>query len=148
MKKIFSHLLLGNIVYKVSINTPFEKVFQTLSKAISNNDFSVVAVHDLKNTFIKANLDIPLDFEYRIVQLCNAKKAHKVITEMSYDMGIMMPKSIIIAFENGETTLRFMQMKSWMIGMMFPSVDIVPMSKRVMATMKKIIDEVVLESGK
>ena len=62
---------------------------------------------------------------------------------MNYDMGIMMPKSIVVARENGKTTLRFMQMKPWMIGMMFPEVNLVPMSKNVMATMKRIVHETI-----
>jgi hypothetical protein len=36
-----------------------------------------------------------------------------------------------------------MQMKPWMVGMMFPDINIVPMSKKVMGTMKKIVHEAV-----
>jgi uncharacterized protein (DUF302 family) len=143
MKKFLSNLFLGKIVSKVSINAPFEKVIEALEKAIKNNDFSIPVTHDLKQTFTKANLPLDKDFQYKIVQLCNAKKAHKVLTTMSYDMGIMMPKSIIVARENGQTTLRFMKMKPWMVGMMFPEINIAPMSKNVMATIKKIVDETI-----
>ncbi len=143
MKKLLSNLFLGKIVYKVSTNEPFEKVIKSLEKTIKNNGFSIPAVHDLKQTFIKESLPLDKNFEYRIVQLCNAKKSHKVLTTMSYDMGIMMPKSIIVASENGKTTLRFMQMKPWMIGMMFPEINIAPMSKNVMTTMKKIVADTI-----
>lgn len=143
MKKFLSNLLLGKIVYKKFIDAPFEKVVKALEKAIKNNDFSIPTTHDLKQTFTKANLPLDKDFEYKIVQLCNAKKSHKVLTTMSYDMGIMMPKSIIVARENGQTTLRFMKMKSWMVGMMFPEMNIASMSKNVMATMKRIVDETI-----
>jgi len=67
---------------------------------------------------------------------------------MSYDMGIMMPKSIIVAKEKGKTTLRFMQMKPWMVSWMFPEINIAPMSKNVMATMKKIVAETIESAEK
>lgn len=143
MKKFLSNLFIGKIVYKVSIDVSFEKVIKSLEKAIENNNFSIPAIHDLKKTFTKASLPLDDDFEYKIVQLCNAQKSHKVLTTMSYDMGIMMPKSIIVARENKKTTLRFMQMKPWMMGMMFPEINIAPMSKNVMATMKKIVDDAI-----
>jgi len=143
MKKFLSNLLLGKIVYKESTNVSFEKVIKTLEKAIKANDFSITTVHDLKQTFTKAKSSLDKDFEYKIVQICNAEKSHKVLTTMSYDLGIMMPKSIVVARENGETTLRFMTMKPWMVGMMFPGIDITQMSKNVMGTMKKIVDETI-----
>lgn len=143
MKKFLSRLFLGKIVYKASVDAPFEKVIEALEQAIKNNKFSIPATHDLKQTFTKANLPLDKNFQYKIVQLCNAKKSHKVLTTMSYDMGIMMPKSIIVAREKGQTTLRFMQMKPWMVGMMFPEIKIASMSKNVMATMKKIINETI-----
>ena len=58
-------------------------------------------------------------------------------------MGVMMPKSIIVARENGKTTLRFMKMKPWMVSMMFPELDIVPMSKMVTEIMEKIVKETI-----
>ena len=62
---------------------------------------------------------------------------------MSFDMGIMMPKSIIVARENGKTTFRFMKMKTWMVSMMFPKLDIAPMSKMVTGIMQKIVTETI-----
>lgn len=141
MKKFLSRLLLGKLIYKVTLDAPFTKVLRLLEKSIQQNGFSIPATHDLKKTFLKAKLPLSSDFEYTIVQLCNAQKSHKVLNTLSYDMGIMMPKSIVIARENGQTTLRFMQMKPWLVGMMFPEIDIAPMSKKVMATLRKIVDD-------
>jgi len=67
---------------------------------------------------------------------------------MSYDMGVMMPKSIIVARENGKTTLRYMKMKPWMTRMMFPDLDIVPLSKKVMKTMDEIVVETIERASK
>jgi len=143
MKKFLSNLFLGKIVYKASTTASFEKVVELLLETIKNNGFSIPVIHNMRETFSKAQLDLDKNFEYKIIQICNAKKSHKVLTTMSYDLGIMMPKSIIVAKENGKTTLRFMQMKSWMVGMMFPEVNIASMSKNVMATMKKIVSETI-----
>lgn len=67
---------------------------------------------------------------------------------MSFDMGVMMPKSIIVARENGKTALRFMKMKSWMVSLMFPDLDIVPMSKMVTSIMEKIVTETIEKAEK
>jgi uncharacterized protein (DUF302 family) len=142
MKKFLSEKVLGKIAYQISTDKPFETVLKNLEKAIVDNDFSIITTHNMRKTFEKNNLEILRDFEYRIVELCNAKKAHKAL-EMSMDLGIMMPKSIIISRENGKTVLRYMQMKPWMVGIMFPDINIVPMSKNVMGTMKKIVHEAI-----
>ncbi len=91
-------------------------------------------------------MNISSNFEYRIVQICNAQKSHKALTKMSFDMGVMMPKSIIVSLENKKTTLRYMKMKPWMVSMMFPELDIIPMSKMVTEIMDKIINETIKKS--
>jgi len=143
LKKIVSKWLMGNIVEKYTANADYDEVIETLSEVVKDNEFAVVSVHDMKKTYKKKNLKIPDDFEYRIVQICNAPKSHKALSDLSYDMGIMMPKSIIVARENGKTNLRFMKMKPWMVSMMFPELDIVPISKKVTATITKIVKETI-----
>jgi len=146
MKKLLSKWLMGDIVEKHTTNAPYEKVIETLTNVVKKNDFAVVSVHNMKETYKKKKLETSEDFEYRIIQICNAPKSHKAINKMSFDMGVMMPKSIIVAREKGKTTLRFMKMKSWMVSMMFPELDIVPMSKAVTKIMGKIVTETIKKS--
>ena len=143
MKKLISKLVMGNIVEKTTTNAPFDKVIEILTKVVEDNNFAVVATHDMKKTYNKKKLNVADDFEYKIVQICNAPKSHKAINNMSFDMGIMMPKSIIVAYESGKTTLRYMKMKPWMVSMMFPELDIAPMSKTVTEIMAKIVKETI-----
>lgn len=143
MKKFIARLLVGNIVTKVEVDAPFNLVIDSLQKAVSHNKFGVQAIHDLKETYQDKNLKLDSDFEYKIVQICNAPKSHKALKEMSYDMGIMMPKSIIVARENGKTTLRYMKMKPWMVSMMFPDLNVVPLSKHVSEIMAKIVRDTI-----
>lgn len=145
MKKFLSEKILGKIAYKISTDKSFETVLKNLEQAIADNDFSIITTHDMRKTFEKNNLEISRDFEYKIIELCNAKKAHKVL-KMNKDLGIMMPKSIIISRENNQTALRYMQMKSWMISWMFPTINLAPMSKKMMATMNKIVNDAVKNS--
>ena len=137
---------MGNIVEKNTTNAPYEIVIENLVEVVKDNNFSVVGIHNMKDTYMKKNLEISDDFEYRIIQICNAPKSHKALSNMSFDMGVMMPKSIIVARENGKTTLRFMKMKPWMVSMMFPELDIVPMSKMVTGIMEKIVKETIQKS--
>ena len=148
MKKILSKLVIGDVVYKQSVRAPFDEVLKVLEKSIKANDFSISVIHDMKKTFEKVRLPLEDNFQYKIVQLCNAEKAHKVLTTISYDMGIMMPKAITVAQEGDKVVLRFMQMKPWMAGMMFPQVDITPVSRGVMNIMKKIVKQTILELEK
>ena len=143
MKKLLSKWLLGDIAHKFETNAPYDVVIEKLAETVKENSFAVLVTHNLKETYVKKHLDIPADFEYRIVQICNAPKSHKALNKMSYDIGIMMPKSIIVARENGKTTLRFMRMKPWIVSLMFPELDIVPMSKLVSDTMEKIVKETI-----
>jgi len=141
MKKFISSLLMGKIVARYKSAKAFDETVSALESAIASNGFSIVAVHDMRSTYQEKGLAIDDDFQYRIYHLCNAPKSHKALTTMSYDLGVMMPKSIIVAREKGETTLRFMKMKPWMVSLMFPEIDLVPMSKMVTATMEKIVLE-------
>jgi len=143
MKKLLSKWFMGDIVEKHTTNAPYEEVIETLTNVVKKNNFEVVSVHNMKETYKKKNLEISEDFEYRIIQICNAPKSHKALNKMSFDMGVMMPKSIIVARENGKTTLRFMRMKPWMVSMMFPELDIIPMSKAVTEIMEKIVTETI-----
>jgi uncharacterized protein (DUF302 family) len=143
MKKYLSHLMLGNIVNKTIVDKPFPVVLDAVKKAIELNDFKISIVHDIKDTFQKNNLPLDKDFEYSIIQFCNAPKAHMAITKLSHDVGIMMPKSIVVSQENGKTSIRFMQMKPWMVGMMFPDIDLKPLSKKVMKALQNIVDDAV-----
>jgi uncharacterized protein (DUF302 family) len=146
MKKALSKWLMGDIVQKHSTKAPYDLVIEKLTEVVKDNSFAVLVTHDLKETYVKKELELAPDFEYRIVQICNAPKSHKALNELSYDMGVMMPKSIIVARENGETTLRFMKMKAWMTSMMFPDLDIVPLSKKVMKIMEDIVTETIKRS--
>jgi len=150
MKKLLSKWLMGNIVEKKSTNAPYEKVIETLTEIVSKNKFSVVSIHDMRKTYTKKNLNMTNDFEYKIIQICNAQKSHKALTNMSFDMGVMMPKSIIASYDNGKTTLRYMKMKPWMVSLMFPELDIVPMSKKITEIMENIVNETIekVESSK
>jgi uncharacterized protein (DUF302 family) len=134
--------MLGKIVNKTIVDKPFEMVLESIKKSIEANHFKISVLHDLKNTFQKNDLPLEKDFEYTIVQFCHAAKAHTAI-KLSHDVGIMMPKSIVISRENGKTSIRFMQMKPWMVGMMFPDIDLKPLSKNVMSTLRKIVKETV-----
>ena len=141
VKKMLSKWFIGNIVEKYSTQAPYEKVIETLKEVVKDNHFAVVTIHDMKETYKKKNLKIADDFEYKIIQICNAPKSHKALSTMSYDMGVMMPKSIIVTQENGKTNFRFMKIKPWLVSMMFPELDIAPMSKMVTSIISKIVTE-------
>jgi uncharacterized protein (DUF302 family) len=145
MKKFIAKLLIGNVVQKVEVEASFDDVIAALEKAVGKYEFGIQAVHDLKETYLKKNLALSSDFEYKIVQICNAPKSHKALNNLSFDMGIMMPKSIIVARENGKTSLRFMKLKPWIVSLMFPELNVVSLSKHISEIMEKIVHSTVNE---
>lgn len=146
IKKLISKKIIGDIVEKKDTKAPLDLVMEKLEKSINDHDFSIAAIHDLDKTYEKK--DLLIDFEYKIVQICNAQKSHKVLTNMSQDLGIMMPKSIVVSAKDGTTTLRFMKMKPWMVSLMFPDIDIAPMSKNVTNILRDIVAQAITEAEK
>jgi uncharacterized protein (DUF302 family) len=146
IKRFISKKFLGDIVEKKDIKAPMDLVMKKLEKSINDHSFSIAAIHDLDKTY--KNKELPVDFEYKIVQICNAQKSHKALTSMSQDLGIMMPKSIVVSSKDGITSLRFMKMKPWMVSLMFPDIDIAPMSKNVTNIMRDIITQTIDETEK
>lgn len=140
IKKMISRLIIGNIIHKVKTEKSFDKAFMDLQSSIKENGFQVKHVHDIKKAFDEKGIKYTKGFEYRLVQFCNAKKAHKALS-MSTDVGIMMPKTVIIFKKAGKTYFQFMKMKPFMIKFMFPEINLAPMSKKVMTTMQKIVEE-------
>jgi len=138
MKKFLSRLLMGDPVQKVEVDAPFDRVMEALEQAVRQNGFGIQAVHDLKQTYARQKMDLDPGFRYSIVEICEPAKSYKALTGLGYDMGVMMPKSIIVASENGKTTLRYMRLKPWMVSMMFPDWDVAPLSRNVSATLEKI----------
>ncbi len=143
MKKIISKLFLGSVIHTETVDTPFDIVIDSLRKSVESNGFAVQAIHDLEETYKKNKLKVGDDFRYKIVQICNASKSHNALTNLSFDMGVMMPKSIIIARENNKTTLRFMKLKPYMVSLMFPDIDVAPISKKVTSIMHKIVEDAI-----
>jgi len=143
MKKLLSEWLMGEMIHKEEVDAPFDEVMQALEEAVARNGFGIQAVHDLKKTYEKHDLPLTPGFEYKIVQICQAGKSHKALTELGFDMGVMMPKSIIVARENGRTTLRYMKWKPWMVSLMFPEWDVVPLSKNVGQVMDRIVRDTI-----
>lgn len=146
IKKLISKKILGDIVERHDTSASFDKVIEKLKEAVVNNNFSVVTIHDLKDTYEKKNLEA--NFDYKIVQICNAEKSHGALTKMSHDLGIMMPKSIVVARKDGVTSLRFMKMKPWMVSLIFPDIDIAPTSKMVTKVMRNIVTQTIEEAEK
>ena len=138
IKKLISRMILGNVVYKVKTDKQFETALSDLQKSIKTNGFQVKHIHDMKDAFDENGIKYDSDFEYKLIQFCNVKKAHQALS-MSTDVGIMMPKTIVIFRKKGETYLQFMKMKPFMVSFMFPEINLAPMSKNVMATMQKIV---------
>lgn len=137
IKKIISKLIIGEIIHKLQSHKSFEKTLKDLQKEIEKNGFSIKSIHNLKQTFKDKNIKLNNNFEYQIIQFCNAEKAFKALS-MSEDVGIMMPKNIIIYQNSKGVFIQFMKMKPLMIKLIFPEINLTPISKKVMKTMEKI----------
>ncbi len=124
--------------YLATTSKSFECTLQDLEAATTNNNFKVIHVHDLQNTFKKNNLE---SAPYAIVEICNAEMAHKALS-LDFRMGNMMPKKIIVYVDGeGRTNLMIMKQNPAMFDELFPGLPIAEMSQEVTKILEKIIEE-------
>ncbi len=85
--------------YIVSTSKSIEQAATDLEKAVVENKFGVLHIHDLKATMKKKGIDFPN--ECRIFEVCNPQKANAVLTnDMSLNMAL--PCRISVWEEKGQ----------------------------------------------
>jgi uncharacterized protein (DUF302 family) len=89
------------MLFKMEIAKGFEQVCQDLEKAVVNNKFGVMAIHNLNETMKKKGVEF--NRPCRIFEVCNPHQAKKIL-ERNMDLSSFLPCRIS-AFMEGDKVI-------------------------------------------
>lgn len=112
---------------------------EDLKKAVSNNNFSVLHIHDLHKTLNSKGIDFKN--ECQILEICNPNHASKVLAE-DMSMNMVLPCRVSVYQDNGKTIIGMVSPVALMQASN-PSEALKKIANDVETTTKKIIAEAV-----
>ncbi len=123
--------------YTLESDKPFEDVVAAIEKATADNQFRVLAVHDVQATLAEKGLERgPL----RIIEVCNAKFAHQAL-QKDASVALFMPCRFAVYTEGGRTIVKLA--RPTMIAHMIPDSGLDELAADVEETLKKVMSEAV-----
>ena len=90
------------MLFKMETAKRFEHVCQDLEKAVVNNKFGVMAIHNLNETMKKKGVEF--NRPCRIFEVCNPNQAKKVL-EKNMDLSSFLPCRISVFMEGDKVIL-------------------------------------------
>ena len=124
------------MLYKIGTAKIFEKVCQDLEKAVVNNKFGVMAIHNLNETMKKKGVDF--NRPCRIFEVCNPNQAKKVL-ERNMDLSSFLPCRISVFMEGDKVVLA--TLKPTAIVSMFNLPELKQTAEEVENTLIEIMEE-------
>ncbi len=124
------------MLYKIKTAKGFEQVCQDLEKAVTENKFGVMAVHNLNETMKKKGVDFSRPC--RIFEVCNPHQAKKVL-ERNMDLSSFLPCRISVFIEDDKVSLA--TIKPTGIVSMFNLPELKQTAQEVEDTLVKIMNE-------
>jgi len=123
--------------YIVNSNKTVEQASADLEQAVSNHQFGVLHIHDLKATLNKKGL--AFEPECRVFEVCNPKKAFEVLSEDTA-LNMALPCRISVWQEGEQTKIGMINPKP-MLEMMSQAEALVAVADEVQTILTAIIDE-------
>lgn len=124
------------MLIKKETGKEFEQVCRDLEKAVTDNKFGVMAIHNLNETMKKKGVDF--DRPCRIFEVCNPHQAKKVL-ERNMDLSSFLPCRISVFVEDDKVTLA--TLKPTGIVSMFNLPELNQTAQEVEDTLVKIMNE-------
>ena len=90
------------MLFKMETSKQFEQVCQDLEKAVVNNKFGVMAIHNLNETMKKKGVEF--NRLCRIFEVCNPHQAKKVL-ERNMDLSSFLPCRVSVFMEGDKVIL-------------------------------------------
>ncbi len=78
--------------YKVSVNKQFDQVIKEIEQSAEKHHFRVLHIHNVSQTLAEKGFEIE---KYSIIELCNARFAHIILTR-NRDYGSILPCKIFV----------------------------------------------------
>ncbi len=126
-----------SIAYTVQSEKGFEDVCSALETISPENNFRVLAIHDVQETLKEKGFDrAPL----RIIEVCNAGFAHQALGK-DFNVSLFMPCKFVVAETDGKVSVTLG--RPTMINMVLPDSNLDEMAQdvedKLMAIMKQAI---------
>jgi len=112
---------------------------EDLKQAVTNNNFSVLHIHDLHKTLNSKGIDFKN--ECQVLEICNPTHASKVLAE-DMSMNMVLPCRVSVYEDNGKTYIGMVSPVALMEAS-GPSEALRKIATDVETTTKKIIKEAV-----
>ena len=128
---------MNELSIKLESNKPVEQLTADLEKASVENQFRVLAVHDVQATLAEKGFERePL----KIVEVCNAGFAHEALNK-DIDVSMFMPCKFTVYTENNKTVLNLA--RPTVISKMLPQAGLDKLAEEVEKRLKKIMESVI-----
>ncbi len=123
--------------YKKKTSKKFDETVAKIEELTASKQFRVLHVHDVQATLAEKGLERE---PMKIVEICNAKFAHKALG-VNHDVGLFMPCKINVYTENGETVVS--AMRPAMISEFFEQPELKALADEVDTIVRSIVDEAI-----
>lgn len=124
-----------SLAYTKSSNKPFETVADNIEKNSAENQFRVLAVHNVQETLAEKGFERgPL----KIIEVCNAGFAHKAL-QKDVDVAMFMPCKFTVYTKDDKTIVTLARPS--MIADMLPGKGLEELAKTVETTLKKVLED-------
>ncbi len=85
--------------YIIKSHKPFDKTLESLKENLMDHGFGVLWAFDLKGKMLEKGFEF--DRNYMILEVCNPKQAHDVIS-VNHEAGLFLPCKVAIYEEHGD----------------------------------------------
>ena len=124
-----------NFAYELQTDKPFDDVVASIEKNTPENNFRILAVHNVQETLAEKGLERgPL----KIIELCNAPFAH-IALQKDMDVSLFMPCRYSVYTEYDKTIVKLNRPS--MIVQLMPESGLTELAEDVEETLKKIMEE-------
>lgn len=123
--------------YVVTTEKSVDQAVTDLEKAVADNKFGVLHIHNIKETLNKKG--VPFEHECRVLEVCNPHQAKKVLDD-DMSMNMALPCRISVYEEGGKTKIGMIKPKD-MLAFLSDSPTLMKIAEEVDAITTKIIDE-------
>lgn len=116
----------------------FDETVSAVEQLTAEHGFRVLHIHDIRATLEEKGFNLP---PFKIIEICNAKYAHKVLTAHR-GLGLMLPCKINV-FVDDQGNVVVSGLRPTVIRELFPGVDVGTIPQDVEVVVKSIIERAV-----
>jgi uncharacterized protein (DUF302 family) len=124
-----------NFEYTVGTAKSFDEAVEAVVQKTAEKGFRVLHVHDVAATLAEKGL---VRDPLKIVEVCNAKYAHRVL-QADVSVALFMPCKINVYTEDGQTVIS--ALRPAMMAQFFPGSGIEETANEVEGIVRAIVDE-------